>query len=163
MTDPPPASQRTIYLPFSEGEADEILDDLPLGHSVSEATRSLYRRLRDARRNPPQGGPLPHQRYPDGDDIMYAPMQPVRPVPEKEPRAGHGICTRDTSGIYGLGVVCNVFIASDGATAVRWLGGPPQGPPRWEFYDNSGATPFEQLDRHNGAIEVIWLETGTDE
>lgn len=155
MTDPSP--QRTIYLPFSVGEADEILDDLPLGHSVSEATRDLYRRLRDATRNPPQAGPVPHQ--PGSDDIMYAPMQPVRPAPETEPRTGHGICTRDTSGTLGLGIVCDIFTASDGATAVRWLGGPPRGQPRWEFYDNPGTAPLEQLSTYNGDFQIIWLTT----
>lgn len=147
--------QRTAYLPFSEGEIDEILDDLPLGHSVSEATRNLYLRLREARRNPPQPGPEPHHA---SSDLMHAPMQPVRPAPEEEPRAGLGICTRDVTGAFGLGVVCDVFIASDGATAIRWLGGPPQSQPRWEFYDNPGTQPFEQLGKYSGDFDIIWLD-----
>lgn len=157
MSDPSPPG--TIYLPLNLREADDILGDLPLGQSVSAATRDFYVRLRNLRRRPQQAVPAPSA--PD-EDIVYAPIQPVRPEPETAPRAGHGICTRDLSGRHGLGFVCNIFIASDGAVAVRWLDGPPQGQPRWEFYDKPGTQPFEQLTKFDGDITIVWTDTKND-
>lgn len=160
MTDPSSTipDRRIIYVPFVAGQVDDVLEDLPLGQSASEPTRDLYVRLREARRRLEQGSTM-YDMPSDDDDIMYAPMQPVRPAPEQEPRMGYGICTRDISGALGLGHVCEVFVASDGATAIRWLGGPPQSQPRWEFYDNPGVAPFEQLSKFVGDVTVIWNDS----
>ncbi len=164
MTDPPtnpaPSDQRRVTVAFTEAEIDEMLDflDLRLGHSVSEAPRDLYRRLREARRHHPQGAPMPHTPDDDDDDAFYAPPQPVRPSPAVLPRRGIVIRTVDVTGISGLGHIVEFCKFSDGATAWRWLGGPPQNQPKWEFYDNPGTAPFEQISGHNGNTEIVFID-----
>lgn len=162
MTTPstaPTPLKRTITMHFTEGEADDILADLPLGHSVSEATRDLYRRLRDERRQP-QGGSVPHPADQD-DGVIYAPMQPVRHAPENLPRRGLVIRSKDVTGISGLGVIAEFTVFSDGATVWRWLGGPPQDQPKFEFYDKPGIDPFVQISGHGGNTEIVWIDEET--
>jgi hypothetical protein len=151
-----PPARRKIWLDFAEGEADDILVDLPLGHSVSEATRNLYLRLREARRTPPQGEDVPEP--PEHPDIFYAPPQPVRPSPARLPVRGIVVRKVDVTGISGLGHIAEFCIFSDGATAIRWLGGPPQNQPKTEQYDNPGIEPFVQISGHNGNAEIIWID-----
>lgn len=159
MSDPT-TTQRTITLDFTEGEADGILADLPLGHSVSQATRDLYVKLRAARRQLPQETVVPHTAVPvdPDEDVMYAPPQTVRPAPERDPSRGVIIRKVDVTGISGLGHIVEFCVFSDGACALRWLGGEPQNQPKWEFYDNPGIEPFIQISGHNGNTEVVWID-----
>jgi hypothetical protein len=162
MNDPPTArvlpEQHLVDVSFTVGEADELLADLPLGHSVSQTTRNLYVKLRDALRQPFQGGSLPQ--IPDtGDaDIRFAPPQPVRPAPTRQPRRGYVIRKVDVTGISGLGHIAEICVFSDNFTVIRWLGGPPQNQPKHEVYDNKGPDPFIQISGHNGNTEIVWLD-----
>lgn len=149
----PPSDQRTIYLIVSQREASDIMEDLPLGHSVSEATRNLYLSLRDSQQSPQQGGHVPH-----GYDVDYAPIQPIRPWPSTLPRRGRVVRKHDVTGISGLGVIAEFCLFSDGAVSWRWLGGPPQNQPKWEFYDNPGVAPFVQISGHHGNTEIVWID-----
>jgi hypothetical protein len=152
------AEQRDHYIHVPAGQIDDILDDLPGGHSVSEATRNLYRRLIEARRgSPPQNDVLPLVLDDDGQ-VMHAPMQAVRHAPEHHPRRGLIVRKRDVTGISGVGVIAEFCVFSDGATAIRWLGGPPQHQPKFEFYDNPGIEPFIQISGHNGNTEIVWID-----
>jgi hypothetical protein len=153
-----------LLVPVTRGEALELMEDLPLGHSVSESTRSLYTRLREWLRSPaplpdaPADLPtVPLQR--DGEqDIHYAVPQVVRPAPEQEPVRGAVVRKVDITGISGLGHIAEFCVFSDGATAIRWLGGPPQNQPKFEFYDNPGIEPFMQISGHSGNTEVVWID-----
>lgn len=144
--------QRTIHLSFTPGEADDILADLPGGQSVSEATRRLHQKLRDARRREPSP-PLhvPSQ----GPHDMVLPAQLVRQPPQDLPVLGWILRRHDVTGISGTGVIGMYVVAPDGAAAYRWFGGPPQGQPKWEFYDNPGTAPFEQISGHNGNTQLV--------
>lgn len=145
------------------------MEDLPLGHSVSESTRSFYTRLRNWVRTPPTP---PETEPPETEpslaetplpcdaeqDIQFAMPQIVRPAPEKEPSRGTIIRKIDATGISGLGHIAEYCVFSDGATAIRWLGGPPQNQPKWEFYDNPGIEPFIQISGHSGNTEAVWID-----
>lgn len=163
MTDPStthaPPDWRANNLCITETEADELLDylDLRLGHSVSEVVRNLYLRLRTARRQPTQEGSMtyiPKQH----DDGVFHPPQSVRPIPDRQPSRGMVVRKVDVTGISGLGHIVEYCVFSDGATAWRWLGGPPQNQPKWEFYDNPGVAPFLQISGHNGNTELVWID-----
>lgn len=168
MATPPPevsSSEGDFYLIFTRGQAADIMDDLPLGHSVSAATRNLYLKLREKLRRP-QGGPVPDiptANRADDDGTFYAPPQVVRPMPARQPARGAVIRKRDGTGISGLGHIAEFCVFSDGATAIRWLGGPPQNQPKFEFYDNPGIRPFIQISGHNGNTEVVWIDGNPDE
>jgi hypothetical protein len=154
-----------IYLDLGRGEASDIMEDLPLGQSVSEATRRFYIQLRTALRRPTPVVPKPREPA-DDDDVEYAPMQPIRPTPETLPRRGYIVRKRDVTGISGLGVIAEFCVFSDDAVAWRWLGGPPQDQPKFEIYDKSGVDPFLQISGHNGNTEIVWideLEAATEE
>lgn len=154
-----PCEQGTFTLDFTAGAADDILADLPLGHSVSQATRDLYVNLRAARRQLRQEVPVLRAVSADsGEEIQYTPPQTVRPAPEHEPSRGVIIRKVDVTGISGLGHIVEFCVFSDGACALRWLGGPPQNQPKWEFYDNPGIEPFIQISGHNGNTEVVWID-----
>jgi hypothetical protein len=149
--------RRAISLTFGLQQAEDIMEDLPLGHSVHAATRELFVSLRDWRRSPQQvpqqGVPMPYDH-----DIEYAPIQPIRPAPTKRPRRGYVVRKVDVTGISGLGVIAEFCQFSDGSVAWRWLGGPPQNQPKWEFYDNPGVNPFVQISGHNGNTEIVWID-----
>lgn len=97
-----------------------------------------------------------YDNYDDG--VIHAPPQPVRPSPERMPCRVLAIRQRDVTGVSGVGHIAELFVASDGATAIRWLGGPPQDQPKWEFYDKPGTAPFEQISGHNGNTELVWID-----
>jgi hypothetical protein len=153
-----PPGQRTITLSFTEGQADDIMADLPLGHSVSEATRDLYVRLREALKQPAQEEPMSYIPENHDDGVIHAPPQPVRPIPERQPSRGTALRKVDITGISGLGHIVEFCVFSDGATAIRWLGGPPRNQPKFEFYDNPGIAPFQQISGHNGNTEIVWID-----
>lgn len=160
-----PPDQRTISMGFSRGEAFDIMEDLPLGHSVSEATRDFYRRLRQELRSQPQGEHVAQAPDVTGDDVIYAPPVIVRPAPARRPRRGLIIRKVDVTGISGLGVIAEFCVFSDNFTLIRWLGGPPQNQPKHEVYDNPGIDPFIQISGHNGNTDIVWLdeeEPGTE-
>lgn len=92
------------------------------------------------------------------EEVTYAPMQPVREAPARQPRRGLVVRKRDVTGISGLGVIAEFCIFSDDAVAWRWLGGSPQNQPKWEIYDNKGVAPFLQISGHNGNTEIVWLD-----
>lgn len=151
----PPPDQPPIYLAFNRGEVSDIMEDLPLGQSASEATRNFYLKLREIQRNPPQGGPVPDIPV---SDVEFAPILPVRPVPARLPRRGLVVRKHDVTGISGLGVIVEFCVFSDGAVSYRWLGGPPQDQPKFEFYDKPGIAPFVQISGHGGNTEIVWID-----
>lgn len=170
VTPPPTTTDADVlFVPVTRGEALDLIEDLlkgdlPLGHSVSESTRSLYTRLRNWVRTPPPSPetappspevPLPHDTE---HDIQFAMPQIVRPAPQREPSRGVVIRKVDVTGISGLGHIVEFCVFSDGACALRWLGGEPQNQPKWEFYDNPGIEPFIQISGHNGNTEVVWID-----
>jgi len=166
-TSPPTTTDADILLvPVTRGEALDLMEDLPLGHSVSESTRKLYIRLRDWIRPPaplPDAPPappppmVPLQR--DGEhDIQFAMPQIVRPAPPNEPSRGTIVRKVDTTGISGIGHIAEFCVFSDGAAVIRWLGGPPQNQPKFEFFDEPGIEPFIQISGHNGNTEVVWID-----
>lgn len=161
MSDPSttqaPHSRRKIVVEFTEGQADDVLNDLPLGHSVSDATRNLYLQLRDELRQP-QEGSMSHTPLSHDDGVLYMPPQQVRPIPPRDPSRGTILRKVDVTGISGLGHIAEFCIFSDGACAIRWLGGEPQNQPKWEFYDNPGIEPFIQISGHSGNTEIVWLD-----
>ena len=146
--------QRRHWVGFTDEDIDELLEDLPGGQSIKPVTRRLHRELRDARRRVPQGD----QVETDQDDLLHAPAQPVRPAPARLPRRGYIVRKQDVTGISGVGVIGELMQASDGAVAYRWLGGPPQNQPKWEFYDNKTTAPFEQISGHTGKTEIVWID-----
>lgn len=98
------------------------------------------------------------------DDLLHAPPQAVRQPPPGRPRVCRIVRTKDVTGISGIGVIGEGFIASDGSAAWRWFDGPPQHQPKWESYDNPGPEPFEQISGHMGNTKLEWLdEPGNDE
>lgn len=148
-----PPEKRTIWLAFTPGEAADILSDLP-GGAITDATRDLYRRLLTARRNHQHPPPT----MPD-DDLIYAPMQTVRHPPDNPPRRAQIIVKRDATGT-GVGIVADVLIASDGSSAIRWLGGPPRDQPSWQILDHPGTDRLDRLLGGLGEAELMWLDTG---
>jgi hypothetical protein len=161
MNNPTPDRAR-IHLDLSAREASDIMDDLPLGHSVTNATRNLYIYLREELRSQTQGEPMAKPSDCDDDGVIYAPPQVVRPMPSRQPARGAVTRKVDVSGVSGLGHIVEFCVFSDGATAIRWLGGPPQNQPKFEFYDNPGIQPFIQISGHNGNTEVIWIDNNPD-
>jgi hypothetical protein len=137
---------------FTEEEVDDIIADLPGGQSVSPAMRRLHEQLRTRRRHASHPAPT----LPGLDDgVLYAPAQSVRPMPVEVPHVWWILRKRDDTGISGVGVIGVCFMAPDGAAAYRWFGGPPQNQPKWEFYDNPGTAPFEQISGHSGNTVLI--------
>lgn len=155
-----PTDRRPDNLCITAAEADELLDylDLRLGHSVSEVVRNLYLRLRAARRQPTQEGPMSSYIPENNEDVFHAPPQRVRPIPTRQPSRGMVIRKVDVTGVSGAGHIAEFCVFSDGGTAWRWLGGPPQDQPKWEFYDNPGVAPFLQISGHNGNTEIVWID-----
>lgn len=163
MSDPstaqaPLPAPRTITLTFTEGQADAIMDGLPLGHSVNEAIRDLFIRLREARRQPAQEGPMSYIPEDHDDGVFHAPPQPVRPIPQQQPSRGLIMRKADPTGISGVGCIAQFCVFSDGGTAIRWLGGPPQDEPKFEVYDRPGIGPFVKISGHNGNTEIVWID-----
>lgn len=156
-----PSDQGSIVLAMTKGEAADTMGDLPLGHSVTQATRDMYVHLREGLRDTTQGEPM--AKKPDcDDDVMYAPPQVVRPMPSRHPARGAVTRKVDVTGVSGLGHIVEFCVFSDGATAIRWLGGPPQHQPKFEFYDNPGIQPFIQISGHNGNTEIIWIDNNPE-
>lgn len=167
VTPPPPTTSDTdvLHVVVTRGEALDLMEDLPLGHSVSESTRTFYTRLRNWVRTPPPpppetAPPLPEAPLPcDAEqDIQFAVPQIVRPAPEREPSRGTIVRKIDSTGISGLGHIAEYCVFSDGATAIRWLGGPPQHEPAWQIYDNPGIRPFLKISGHSGNTEAVWID-----
>lgn len=151
---------RRIWPDFTEKDIDDLIEELPGGHSVSPAMRRLLEHLLDVRRRRPHliPGQTVSRHDSPSDDVLYAPAQPVRPLPRRNPRRGLIVRKEDVSGISGVGVIGEFMEASDGAVAYRWLGGPPQNQPKWEFYDKKTTAPFEQISGHTGRTELIWID-----
>lgn len=145
--------QRSIHASFTPEEADEIIADLPGGHSVNPATRRFLQHLLDERRRQPPPRPLTIPGFDDG--VIYAPAQAVRMEPPRKPELLWIIRKRDVTGISGVGYIGICLVAPDGAAAYRWFGGPPQDQPKWEFYDKPGTDPFEQISGHNGNTVLV--------
>src|SRR5437868_2954381 len=143
----PPSDRPRIHLDLTEGEAADVMGDLPLGHSVTQATRDLYVHLREALRKSAHRVPMPRDPV---DDMEFPTMQPTRPWPDKPPRRGHIVRKHDVTGISGVGVIAEFCVFSDGFTVIRWLDGPPQYQPKFETYDKPGIDPFIQISGHNG-------------
>lgn len=149
-----PTDRRTFLLPFTVGQALQLMEDLPLGHSHPAASE-LYHRLREEVRKPlPQEGSMAST----SEDITYASIQSVRETPAQQPVRGLVVRKQDVTGISGLGVIAEFCIFSDGKTAIRWLGGAPQNQPKIEVYDNPTMAPFIQISGHNGATELVWID-----
>jgi len=154
----PPPDPRTINLgTITVGEASELLESLPLGHTASDAAKNLYRRVHAQLHSPLQGEPMPQQTGFDEDDVLRAPPALVRDAPSRLPRCAQIVRKVDVTGISGLGVIGELCEFSDGFTVIRWLGGPPQNQPKIEVYDNRGTAPFEQISGHGGNTVVAWL------
>lgn len=141
--------------------------------AVAEAGRHIVRQfngtpweLKTARQEPiPQVQELIDviEQVHDPDDLLPPPPQEVRPVPPGKPRRCQVVRTTDVTGVSGVGVIGEGFMASDGAMVFRWFGGPPQDQPKWEFYDKPGPGPFEQISGHNGNTELAWLDEPEDD
>jgi hypothetical protein len=149
---------------YTSAEIEEILEDLPGGQSVSEATRRLHRDLRKVlvarRREPVPPSPLT---LPGMDEMVYSVPHPVRPVPTTRPEVGHIVSRQDPAGRYGVGVIGSYLVAPDGATVYRLFGGPPQDQPRWVFYDKPGTQPFEQINGFGGTVVLVPLALTPEE
>jgi hypothetical protein len=159
------SGQRTAridYGEFTEEEVDELIADLPGGQGVSTPTRRLLQQLMDVRRQLKESAQVVHQPLdpsPDPDADLVLPLpQLVRQPPPYQPCRMFVIRKVDVTGISGLGHIAEGFQASDGAVVWRWLKGPPKNRAKWEFYDDKGVDPFEEISGHNGNTEVIWLD-----
>lgn len=149
-----PPVQYAFYLGFTEGQADAIMEGLPLGHRAGAAMRDLFLRLRAARR----GQPREQATAQASEDTLETFVQLARKAPEQQPVRGLIVGKKDVTGVSGVGVIGEFCIFSDGKTAIRWLGGPPQNQPRFEVYDNPTMAPFIQISGHNGNTEIVWID-----
>lgn len=160
---PSPPQRRNIFDDFSPEEIDEIINDLPGGQTVSPATRRLYQYMLDLRRVPPPRRPTATPTLPGmDDDVLYAPAQLARPMPEVPPEVGWIIRKRDVTGVSGVGFIGCYFVAPDGFTVQRWFGGPPQDQPKFEVYDKPGTAPFKQISGHNGNTVMVRIPLQED-
>lgn len=151
-----PAGTGPVPVDLGPDDIDDVLEDLPGGQSVSEATRRLRQQLHDARRRGVQL--LPAAPVTEAfDDIFHASPVLVRQPPSRQPRRFLALCKRDGTGSTGVGVVAEGCQFSDGATAWRRLKG-DNGEAGWEFYDTPGTGAF--LSAHQAAvvIEVVWID-----
>lgn len=167
--DPPdtPQTERRLALDdFTDRDIDDLIDDIPGGHSAKPATRRLLQHLLELRRVPrPRPAPTAPTLPGMDDDIVYAPAQLVRTEPGNPPEVGWIVRKRDVTGISGVGYIGCYFVSPDGAAVERWFGGPPQNEPSWRFFDNPGTEPFRKISGHNGntVLVRIPLELPPDE
>lgn len=92
------------------------------------------------------------------DDDLDGTFQVVRQAPEGVTRVCDVVRIVDATGVSGVGVIGQGFLASDGAMSWRWFGGPPQDEPKWESYDNPGPGPFEKISGHSGNTKLVWRD-----
>jgi hypothetical protein len=134
---------------LTDEEVDQLLDELPTGHSASPGARRLYIRLTEARRERPAVMQLALPQ-----DLVYGPAMPALPAPTALPRRFHAVRTHDPRADLGVGVYAEGCMFSDGAVVQRLLGSGPLERPGWSFHDEPGTEVIEQ----DPGIQIVWLD-----
>jgi hypothetical protein len=65
----------------------------------------------------------------------------------------------DVTGISGTGIRVEGVVFSDGWAVTHWLDLPPMSEPKTEVWHNPGVDPFIKISGHNGASEVVWIDS----